>query len=108
MSKETPTAEPKPTTSETVESLTGYEELAIEKQFGEEISDLSPLKLMRALAFVLQKRAGKNDVDAKKAVMSMTQTQVQEAFSEEDDDEGDDDLGIPAATDAGKGDDESD
>lgn len=103
-----PTAEPKPTVNEVVESLTGYEELAVEKQFGDELGDLSPLKLMRALAFVLQKRAGKNDVDAKKAAMAMTQAQVTDAFSDEDDDEGDDDLGIPAATDAGKGDDESD
>jgi len=108
MSKETPAVEPKPTVNEVIDSLTGYEELAIEKAFGDEFYDLSLVKRMRALAFVLAKRGGKNDADAKKAVMAMSQAQVTEAFSDEDDDEGDDDLGIEPATEAGKGDGESD
>ena len=108
MSKETPAVEPKPTVNEVIDSLTGYEELAIEKAFGDEFYDLSLVKRMRALAFVLEKRGGKNDADAKKAIMTMSQARVTEAFSDEDDegDEGDEELGIEPVTEAGKGDDE--
>lgn len=110
MDTEDKTKATKPTYSEAVDTLTGYEEIAIENQFGDEFFGLSIVKRMRALAFVFEKREGLSDKDAKKKIMSLSQAAIGEYFSDEDDedDEGDEDLGIEPVTDAGKGDVEPD
>lgn len=89
--------------AEMVETLTGFEEIAISKRFGstiEQIGVTSGFTLNRALAFVLRKRDGMNDDEAYEAVMSMPLKAVTDLFSGEDDDEIDPEE---PETEAGKG-----
>lgn len=72
---------------EFLESLNGFEEIAIEKAFGSEVMALgqnSPTKFLRSLVFIQQKRDGKNDFEAKDAVMNMSLGEVNAYFSEDD------------------------
>lgn len=76
------------TSEEMVESLTGYEEIAIAKAFGSEVFDLAehrPMTFLRACVFAHERRTGKNDADAKKAAMDLSIKATQEYFTEEPD-----------------------
>lgn len=79
--------------TEVTESLTGFDEIAIEQAFGAGIADLLDSKATtaaRALLFVLRRRAGMKDNEARKAVMEMRLGDVQDEFDtagDEDDDE---------------------
>jgi hypothetical protein len=76
------------TLDEAVESLTGFDEIAIEKKFGHDITTLltdHAIRAMRATAFVLKRREGLNDADAYKASMDMTIGQTQDFFADEPD-----------------------
>jgi hypothetical protein len=73
---------------EAMESLTGWDEIAIEKAFGEDITSLlvgKPTMSMRALVFVDKRREGMKDGEAKSFAMEMKLQDAQAWF--EDDDE---------------------
>ena len=77
----------KPTAEETLNSLTGYDEIAVSKAFGSEILDLADKRqtaFTRALVFVLMRRAGSRDRDAFETVMHMGLGDVQAHFREEE------------------------
>ena len=66
----------KPSLTEKVEQLTGFDELAIEKHFAADLDSLRPTMAMRALIFIDETRAGANPADAKKKAMGLTLKQV--------------------------------
>ena len=74
------------TVTEVAESLTGFDEIAIEKSFGAALDELKPTMAGRALVFVVERRAGKDDGAAKNAAMSMPIGEVNAYFAEEPDD----------------------
>lgn len=76
------------TASEMLESLTGFDELAIANHFGAEALELAekkPTMLARALAFVNMTREGLDVQVAKKKAMELTIRQSNEYFSESED-----------------------
>lgn len=78
----------KATANEVFESLTGYEEIAVEKRFGagvETLADGKPLRLLRALAFVQIKREGSDDAKAYDAAMNLTLAEAQNRFEDDRD-----------------------
>jgi hypothetical protein len=81
-------SEQKVTGDEFLESMTGFEEIAVEKQFGTDVLGLAEHKatmFTRALVFVMQKRDGRADKDAYDAVMNMPLSEVQDHFAEPED-----------------------
>lgn len=76
------------TANEMVESLTGFEEIAIANQFGAEITELfekRPMGAVRALVFVDMTRSGLTTPDAKRAALELTIKQVTGYFLAEED-----------------------
>lgn len=74
--------------SEAVESLTGYDEQAIEKHYGGEISTLmgtKPTMGIRSLIFIQKTREGLNAVDAKKVSMELSMKDAMTFFAENED-----------------------
>lgn len=89
----------KPTATEVMLSLTGYDEIAIEQAFGDDISRIASTsvgKFGRALAFVLARRGGMKDSDAKKHILGLTRAEVDDLFADDADE-------LPGSE-AGKGD----
>jgi hypothetical protein len=89
------------TAEEMGESLTGYDELAIEKAF--QVSDVTVLagtKQIRGLVFVALRREGQSDKDAFASVMEMPLKSCNEFFAEDEDEPMPDDP----ATESGKDD----
>lgn len=76
------------TADEMVESLTGYDEIAIEKHFGagpfQLVNSGRETSLMRALVFIQLRRGGQPDHEAKEAVMQLPLKEVQARFAEDD------------------------
>lgn len=73
---------------EMFEDLNGFEEIAIARAFGTEITTLAetkPITMLRALVFAHKRRGGATDADAKKAAMELSIKAVQEYFTEEPD-----------------------
>lgn len=89
----------KPLMSDVVKSLTGYDEIAIAKEFGHDFEIVlnKPLVLGRALIFIEKRREGLTDKDAKKSAMNMRLGDVDDYFDEEPDDA--EDLDTPAGED---------
>lgn len=80
-------SEDKITAEEMMESLTGFDEVAIAKHWAAEVLDLAehkPTTFTRSLVFVLMRRGGMSDHEAKEAVMNMTLKEVQGHFTEEE------------------------
>lgn len=75
---------PKP--DDVFNSLNGWEELAIKKAFGSEISgnDLSGTMRIRALYFVLEKREGNNDMTARQSAFDAPLSMIQGRFDMSD------------------------
>jgi hypothetical protein len=75
----------KQTTDEVLDSLTGHEETWIADQFGRPIGELIPQPGMyrRALIFVLKRREGVVDDDARNAAMDMQMKDVLDYFPSE-------------------------
>lgn len=73
------------TTDEVLDSLTGHEELWIADQFGKPVSGfiLDPGMYRRILMFIVKRREGVNENDARKAVMDMQLKDVLEFFATE-------------------------
>lgn len=84
----TPTCEQTP--SDLFLSLNGFEEIAIAKTFGSDVSEMkqTPMRFLRALAFVAERRGGAKDSEAYKTVMTLSTAQISDYFTEET--EGDD------------------
>ncbi len=61
-------------------SLTGFDEIAIEKAFRSDLEKLTAQRQMRALAFVIFKRQGQPDPDAYEAAMTLSQRDVLDMF----------------------------
>ena len=78
-------------------SLTGFDEIAVAKAFGTDIADLreTPMRFLRALAFVHQRRCGLKDAEAYKAAMSMTIQEAGEYFADDEDEAADIDPDDP-------------
>lgn len=76
-------------------SLTGFDEIAIRKEFRSDVYSLSNdgPAFLRALIYVDHRRQGIKDADAYKAAMEMTQAEATDYFAPEPDDKADDDLG---------------
>lgn len=91
------------TAGEFYESITGYDEIAIERAFDGQLLDWAhneetgspgqPTKLLRALIFVDQRREGLKDLEAKHAALNLSVKECQEYFAEEDDDDLDETAG---------------
>ncbi|GAA4698258.1 hypothetical protein [Nocardioides nanhaiensis] len=74
------------TASETIQTLTGFEEIAIEAHMGVEIyseGQAKPMRVMRALVFVQRMRDGDNAHEARKVAMEMPMRELQDHFAPE-------------------------
>lgn len=74
--------------SEMLESLTGYDEVAISQHFGAEALELAekkPTMLARAMAFVHMTREGSDTKAAKKAAMELSIREANDYFAESQD-----------------------
>lgn len=97
------------TTGEITDSLTGHEESWIFEQFGSPIGLLAnryltlddPGPFHRALLFILKRREGVADDDARNQVMSMTLADVLNAFPERS--SGGDEPSAEVVEESGKG-----
>ena len=80
------------TTDEVIDTLTGHDENEIETHFGKTIAELVVNKtmLVRALVFILNRRDGKNDDDARNASMAMPLKEVFTYFAAESSESGKD------------------
>lgn len=69
-------------------TLTGFDEIAVAKAFGSDIAELreAPMRFLRALAFVHQRRAGAKDGEAFKTAMTMTIAEVGNYFADDEPD----------------------
>lgn len=83
--------EQKPTAAEVIDTLTGYDELAIEKAFGADVETLARdgkwLRYLRAVAFGQELHKGATAADAYKTVLTLTQGELGDRFRDEDPDE---------------------
>lgn len=81
----------RPTADEVLESINGFEEAAVEKAFGSDPIELAQgnkyMKFIRALVFVVKKREGLNDVQARQAAMEMPMSELQNFFVEPEEEE---------------------
>ncbi len=88
-----------------VESFTGYDEIAISQQFGVNVSALQESKnntmLYRVAYFVLARRDGLNDADARKTAMDSPLGYIVNDYFADEDEEIDPEE---PDTDSGKGD----
>lgn len=77
----------KPHLADTLDSVTGYDEIAITQAFGRYFGVLvdDPTMLARALIFVLKRREGMKDAEAKKFVMELRVGQVNDWFDNDED-----------------------
>lgn len=77
-----------PTMDEFSETLSGFDEIAIEKAFKtDDWTKLPPMKLLRALKFVMIRREGVPDADAYDQVQGLALGEVNGSFAEEISDE---------------------
>lgn len=72
-------------------TLNGFDELAVAKAFAADIAELrnSPMRFLRALAFVHQRRNGAKDADAYKTAMTLTVAEVGDYFADDEPDPAD-------------------
>jgi hypothetical protein len=80
------------TAEEVLESLTGFDEMAIKQHFGSTVSDLAGDQTMlgRGLVFVLKRRDGLNDDDARNAALGMPLKDITSYFADESEESGKD------------------
>lgn len=85
-------------TDDTVESftetLTGFDEIAIEKHMGIDVymeAEHKPIKAIRALVFVHRTRAGDKPNDARKHALDLPFREVNDYFTDGEADDSDDD-----------------
>lgn len=90
------------TVNEAFEQLTGWDEIAIKKAFGAEVTAMrkQPFTFARALAFVDFRRGGKNDRDAYETALGLTIRDLNDHFLEDEDEP----MPDEPVTESGKGD----
>lgn len=72
------------TVTEMTESLTGFDEIAIQRQFGKELADLSGTMISRAMVCIAISRANGHDIKAAyNESMGMTLKTMQDFFAPE-------------------------
>lgn len=72
------------TVTEMTESLTGFDEIAISKQFGKEVADLSGTMVTRAMVCIALSRENGHDIKAAyNASMSMPLKEIMAFFAPE-------------------------
>lgn len=73
------------TAEEVADSLTGFDEMAIKQHFGSTLTKLAEDQSMlaRALVFVLKRRDGANDDDARNDALGMALKEVMSHFADE-------------------------
>lgn len=78
------------TADEALESLTGFDEMAITKHFGRPVSAFENDQSMlgRALVFVVKRRDGLTDDDARNAALELPLKDVLSFFAEESEESG--------------------
>ena len=88
----------KPTMTDVVNTLTGYDEIAIAQAFGKDFTVLldHPTTMGRALVFVLERRGGLGDGAAKKAALDMPLGVLNDYFADEVEDANPDEPDTPA------------
>lgn len=77
------------TIDEATGTLTGYEEIGIERHFGKPwmtLAEAEPMTLVRALIFTIGTREGANAPEAKDQAMRMTLAEVMAYFTPDEDD----------------------
>jgi hypothetical protein len=87
--------------AEFTKTLTGFDELAIERAFRRPLDDMPSIASLRALLFIRLRREGAKDTDAFKVAMSLTLGRMEDLFErprDEDDDEGEGDVPGEAST----------
>jgi hypothetical protein len=62
------------------QTLNGFDELAISRMFGSDISELAATLQVRALEFVRLRREGMKDRDAHRRVMEMLRVELEEQW----------------------------
>lgn len=77
-----PTTQPLLTVEDAARSLTGFDEIAVERTFGRDIGELSATRVTRALVFVMQRRLGLDDTAAYNAAMGMSLADCEAQFAE--------------------------
>lgn len=95
-----PTEDAKLSSSDVLNSMTGHDEIAVEKAFGktiETLSDTTGIGFLRALVFVVEVHGGAKHDAAKATVLDMTIGELNERFESDPVDE------LPGSE-AGKGD----
>lgn len=84
--------------SESRDLVTGFDEIAIEKQFKTHIEDMRPTDTIRALVWIDRARvAGADKRAAYEAVMGMTQVELVDHFLDDDAEDEDDEQGKESA-----------
>jgi hypothetical protein len=80
------------TLGEVVDSMTGHEEWAVSRQFGVIISELTldPSMVRRAAIFVVKKREGMNEDEARNYALDLTILKTMTFFAEESEEAGKD------------------
>lgn len=81
----------KPTPGEVMDTLTGYDEIAIEKAFGADIETLinagKGLTYLRALVFAQELHDGAKHEEAKRTALSLPSKDLADRFLEPEDDD---------------------
>lgn len=73
----------KPTVEETMDSITGFDEVAVERAFGKELLELSATMVTRALVFVLERKLNGNDNTAAfNVAMNLGMRELNDRFEE--------------------------
>jgi hypothetical protein len=75
------------TAEEVMQSLTGFDEIAIAQRFGAKVLKIAKedeTSFLRSLVFIEKRREGLKDGDAWQAVMEMPLAEVQEYFPDDD------------------------
>lgn len=74
------------TLTEAVESFTGYDEIGFEQAFGYDLAGLKErgTTLMRAAVFVLKRREGLPQLEAKDEAMKLPLGELQDYFADDD------------------------
>lgn len=102
MTSTTDAPEDRPSTAEMSESLTGWDEIAVEKHMGIDPytdGERKPMLLMRSLVFVHKTRQGLSGPDARQAVMDMPVSALNDYFSATEPELPDTDPETPAGND---------
>jgi hypothetical protein len=79
---------PKIDPQEIVDSVNGFDEVAIIRAFGQPLDTLTGTLTLRALVFLVERRGGMKDIDAYQSVMAPRSDVIADRFAVEVDDSG--------------------